>query len=229
MRKKLTAVLITLFIFASFVIATKFYISQNIELVRVVATAEAIPPRTEITSGMLKMAQVPKGYAPANAAWGIEIFTKDVYFTGELGLHAGEVITQEKVYTQEALANSHVLALAPNETVLGISTDLLRSAGASIYPGSKIRALAYKEPLKGQWQEVIRPSEVQVIFDNLRVVGVVNAEAGDASIEEKRGKVPAVVKVAVTHEQERVLIQYQEEHKVWFTILRELRTRSDNQ
>lgn len=220
-RKPVVALIIAFVVFVSFVGATRFYISQNVDLVSVVAANDSIPPRTQIGPNMLKVIEIPRGYAPDDAAPNVNVFQDEVYYTGELGLHAGEIITKEKVFTEDAMAQAHTLTLAPNETILGISTDLVRSAGASIYPGSKVRALAYVEPVKEGWDGVIEPSRVEVIFDNIRVVGIINSEAHDTSDLEQRGRVPSVVKIAVTPEQERILIQYQEEHRVWFTVLPE--------
>ncbi len=220
-RKPLVAILIALIIFISFVGATRYYINQNVNLVHVVAAAEPIPPRTEIHPEKLKVIQVPQGHVPDDAAPNTNIFSEEVYYTGEIGLHPGEIITKQKVFTEDNIAYSHTLTLDPDETILGVSTDLVRSAGASVYPGSRIRALAYIPPYENRQEERTEPSRVEIIFDNLKVVGVVNMEALDTSQQEQRGKIPAVIKLAVTPEQERVLIGYQEGYRVWFTILPE--------
>ncbi len=220
-RKPLVALFVALVAFFVFVGATRFYINQNVELLSVVAAAEPVPPRTRIEASKLKITHIPKGYAPKDFAPTVDIFVNESYFTGEIGLNAGEILTRSKVFTDENIAHSHTLTLAPDETILGISTDLVRSAGASVYPGSRVRALAYVAPRQDSWQNTSDSSRVEVIFDNLRVVGTVNTEANDTSTQEQRGRVPSVIKIAVTHEQERVLIRYQEEHRVWFTVLPE--------
>jgi len=221
-RKPLVAFILALVVFFGFIGAAKFYISINVELVQAVAAAEKIPPRTEISPEMLKVIQVPKGYLPEGSAPSVEIFARNKYYTGEIGLHPGEIVTKNKVFTEEEIAYSYALTLPPDMTILGVSTDLVRSAGASIYPGAKVRALAYI-PAKELRREVIRPSSVEVIFDNIQVVGVVNTEGAETTAEDQRRKVPSVVKLAVTHDQEKVLIRYQEEkgYKVWFTVLPE--------
>ncbi len=217
-RKPIVALIIALIVFIGFVGATNYYISQNVDLVKVVSASESIPPRTEIVPGMLKITEIPRGYVPDGAAPNINIFKDDTYYTGELGLFAGEIVTKEKVFTADAMEQAHTLTLAAGESIMGISTDLVRSAGASIYPGSRVRALSYIEP--GGWQGA-DPSKVEVLFDNIRVVGVVNSEAHDTSTQEQRGRVPAVIKIAVTPEQERVLIKHHEENTIWFVVLPE--------
>lgn len=227
-KKPLAAFLIALFATGVFAGATYFYVSQHVRLVTVVTAAAPIPPRTRVEPAMLRMAQVPESAAPDDYAPGISVFAEQEFFTGEIGLHAGEIVTRSKVFKPEDIVHAHTLTLAPGESILGVATDLARSAGGAIFPGSRVRALAYIKPDPRQETEQMRgqppveePARVKVLFDNLRVVGVINSEAADATDEKQRSRVPAVVKLAVNQEQSRVLIRHQEEHRVWFAVLPE--------
>ncbi len=222
-RKPLTAIIIAVVIFLAFVITTRFYIRQQVDLVSVVAAADNIPPRTEIKPENLTVVDVPRGVVPDGAAPRVDIFAEEKYFTKEIGLHRGEILTKSKVGTQEEIAHSDALGLNPGETIIGVQTDLTRSAGGTIYPGSRVRALAYIPPKTSGWQGETEPSRVEVIFDNLRVVGVINSDGEDASEQESRSSIPAVVTLAITPEQEKVLVRYQEEqgYSIWFTVLPE--------
>ena len=215
MKNKLKAILVAVVVFASFFGLTQLYISQHVQFENVVGAAENISPRTKITKDNITIKQVPKATVPDTAAPSLDIFAETEYFTGEIGLHAGEILTKEKVFTYDDMDNSDTLLLEDNETIVGIETDLPRSAGASIRPGSRVRAWAYiSPPVEGA------QSNVELIFDNLKVLGVVNAEA-TATDEEDRSRIPAVVRVAATPEQEKVLIKYQEDNKIWLTVLPE--------
>lgn len=220
LRKPMVALLIAVVVFASFVIATNFYLSQNISLVNVVVAAEAIQPRTEIRPEMLKIESVPKGYLPEGYTSNIDMFTNNTFYSGEIGLHAGEILTRDKAFTEEQIAHSYAMTLAPDKTILGVSTNLIRSAGAAVYTGSRVRALAYI-PAVVERGEIIKPSNVEVIFDDLNVIGIINSEGSDTSVEDQKRKIPSVVQLEVSHEQERVLIKYQEEYNIWFVVLPE--------
>jgi Flp pilus assembly protein CpaB len=223
-KKPLAALFIALLATGVFAGATYFYVSQHIQLVTVVTAAAPIPPRTRVEPAMLRMAQVPVSAAPQDFAPGKNVFAEQEFFTGEIGLHAGEIVTRGKVFKPEDIVHAHTLTLAPGESILGVATDLARSAGGAIFPGSRVRALAYIKPDARQETEqppAEEPARVKVLFDNLRVVGVINSEAADATDKEQRSRVPAVVKLAVNQEQSRVLIRHQEEHRVWFAVLPE--------
>jgi len=88
-RKPLTAIIIAVVIFLAFVITTRFYIRQQVDLVSVVAAADNIPPRTEIKPENLTVVDVPRGVVPDGAAPRVDIFAEEKYFTREIGLRVG--------------------------------------------------------------------------------------------------------------------------------------------
>jgi len=93
----------------AFVITTRFYIRQQVDLVSVVAAADNIPPRTEIKPENLTVVDVPRGVVPDGAAPRVDIFAEEKYFTREIGLHRGEILTKSKVGTLEEIAHSDAL------------------------------------------------------------------------------------------------------------------------
>lgn len=215
-RKPLVAFLIALIAFLTFVGATRYYISQHVNTVSVLATSTEIMPLTKITPEMLTEKQVPQGHVPEGAApvSAGNMFAETSHFTGEVGLHSNEVITQDKIFTESELPHADMAAMEENKTILGVSTDLVRSAGAFVFPGTHVRAIGYME-LEGEHPKA------EVIYDNLRVVDSLDSSGVPIDSGEGRNAVPSVLRLAVTPEQERVLIEYQEQADVWFTVLPE--------
>ncbi|KNZ69036.1 hypothetical protein Tfer_2280 [Thermincola ferriacetica] len=210
---KITFVLITgLLLAVTTFILNKSYIAQHTDLKPVVVAKETVTPYNPITK--YELVKKVRSSIPEDAVTDPKYLEKKKWYAGKLGIGAGDIIRKSRIVDEDSNPFGKAISLTDNKVLVGVETNLVKSAGANIKPGVKVNALVFKPANDRSEQDtVITPNE-NPLLGNILVKQVLNSQATNVAGKGKEA-MPTVAVLETTVPVAKLLVLYQETGKIY--------------
>ena len=168
-NKNAVTIIASVLIVIVLVVGYNFRVNNAVFMETVIYAKESIPPKTEITDGMIDKIRVPREALKGNVFVSkdqiIDPTGKTKYYTRvNTMIPQGSLIYAEQVSKEEHLPDSSLYLLGKDEMLNYITVDLLSSYSNSIKPGQYIDIYASLQ--YNQRNQVAR------LFKNIKVLAV---------------------------------------------------------
>ena len=133
------------------------------DMVEVVRAAEDIPARTEITRGMLEVAEVPRDAVLSGAYSSLAAVDGQ---TSRIPIYAGEQLVPAKVIPTAALATEALSFVVPEGMrAMAVEANRVKTAGGLLRPGDRVDVMVV---IDIDWDLRTLQDEDSTLPDNLR-------------------------------------------------------------
>ena len=168
-NKNTVTIIASVLIVIVLVVGYNFRVNNAVSMETVIYAKETIPPKTEITDGMIDKIRVPREALKGNVVVAkeqiIDPTGKTKYYTKvNTMIPKGSLIYEQQVSKEEHLPDSSLYLLGKDEVLNYITVDLLSSYSNSIKPGQYIDIYASLQ--YNQRNQVAR------LFKNIKVLAV---------------------------------------------------------
>ena len=140
-------------------------INDQVSPVIVPVAKETIQPRTEITSDMIEMVEMPNSYVGDNV-YKSENAVKGMYSNVNTVIPAGSMFYKDTVITKDELPDAAFSKIKAGEIAYNFSVDMESTFGNSIFPGNKIDI--YMKVGNGSDQKIM----LGKLIENIEVLAV---------------------------------------------------------
>lgn len=191
----------------------KSYVDARVQTRAVLVPKENIKPFHSLKDN-LTVRDVVVSEIPSDAIVDAADLQGQEWYTGDVGLIKGTPIRKSLITTSKTSPFGQALSVKQGNKLIGVATDLARSAGDSIKPGVLVDAYVY---IKGDQQRramTIGPNEDPDLAA-LLVRDRQNQEGVTVGEQENKSRVPVVAVLEVSDKIGIKLVQYQEEGKVY--------------
>ena len=201
-NKNAVTIIASVLIVVVLVVGYNFRVNNAVFMETVIYAKETIPPKTEITDGMIDKIRVPKEALKGNIIVSkeqiIDPTGKTKYYTRvNTMIPQGSLIYAEQVSKEEHLPDSSLYLLAKDEVLNYITVDLVSSYSNSIKPGQYIDIYASLQ--YNQRNQVAR------LFKNIKVLAVKTTAGQNVFEEGDESRTPFAVYFGLPKEEDMFL------------------------
>lgn len=207
---------------AGSVFLTQKYVQDRLQERDVVVFTKNLPAFTKITGEMIETRRLGVSGLHPQAAGDIrEVVGKYILASAV----PGEVVLKNKLAAETSLPQGYLYSLQPNERVIAVSTDLIRSVGGTVQPGDRVDLIAVLDDKAGgepQARTFLQQIQVIDVRDPgaRRLSEVVKGNKEETQIINNSGQklVPGAVVLAVKPFQAEQIALYQKLGEITLTI-----------
>lgn len=225
MKKRLALLVLALVCTGISLYLTQKYVQDNLREKAVVVFRRDVQPNTRISTEMVELKQVGATGLHAQAVTNIQEVIGKYSSAQEM---AGEIVLNNKLGTEAEIPQGYLYGLQPDERVIAVATDLIRSAGGTVQTGDIVDLIVVlDEKFGGEPQAKTFLQQVRVIDvrdPGARKLSEVNREGqqkeaqGQIINNSTQKQLPGAVVLAVKPYQAEQIALYQKLGEITLTI-----------
>ena len=196
-NKNTVTIIASILIVVVLIVGYNYRVNNAVSSVSVPYAKESIPPKTEITDGMIDIIKVPRDSLKGNVVTSKDvILSSKTYTKVNTMIPEGSLFYADAITREEYLPDSSLYLLDKGETLNYITVDLISSYSNSIKPGQYIDIYASLQYNKR--------NQVARLFKNIKVLAVKTSD-GRNVFENGEERTPYVVFFGLPEEEDMFL------------------------